>query len=180
MSKRAHSAAFAICLVAGAFGTQVHGADKTAAKSETNIQREVRHELATLSRYTIFDNIAYRVDGTQVTLLGQVVQPALKDDAEKAVKGIEGVTNVNDQIEVLPLSPNDEGIRRALFRAIYDDSDLNRYQLAPSIHIIVKNGRVTLEGAVINEMDKDIANIRANSVSGVFAVTNNLQINTGI
>jgi hyperosmotically inducible protein len=115
-----------------------------------------------------------------VTLGGQVTQPVLKDDAENAVKGIAGVTNVNDQIEVLPLSPMDQGIRRAVFRAIYDDPDLNRYALAPSIHIIVKNGRVTLEGSVANEMDRDIANIRTNSVSGVFAVTNNLRINTNL
>ncbi|HEY1755806.1 MAG TPA: BON domain-containing protein [Bryobacteraceae bacterium] len=183
MRKRIHSAAFAICLVTGAFGTQAYGADSSSSHSptgETSIQREVRHELATLSRYTVFDNITYRVDGTQVTLGGQVTQPVLKDDAENAVKGIAGVTNVNDQIEVLPLSPMDQGIRRAVFRAIYDDPDLNRYALAPSIHIIVKNGRVTLEGSVANEMDRDIANIRTNSVSGVFAVTNNLRINTNL
>jgi hyperosmotically inducible protein len=146
----------------------------------TTIQREVRHELATLARYTVFDNIAYRVNGTQVTLMGQVTQPAVKEDADKAVKGIEGVTQVNDQIEVLPLSPMDDQIRRAVFRAIYNSEELNRYQTAPSIHIIVKNGDVTLAGAVSNEMDRDVANIRANQVPGVFHVTNNLQINANL
>ena len=186
MRKRIHSAAFAICLVAGVFGTQAYGADSgskaAAAGPASAIQREVRHELVTLSRYSVFDNIAYRVDGTQVTLLGQVTQPVLKQDAENAVKGIEGVTQVNNEIEVLPLSPMDDGVRRAVFRAIYGDVDLGRYalQAVPSIHIIVKNGNVTLEGAVMNEMDKDVANIRANGVSGVFSVSNHLRVDSAI
>jgi hyperosmotically inducible protein len=184
MRKRAHSATFAICLITGVFGTQAHGADNSSAKAApgTAILREVRHELVTLSRYTVFDNIAYRVDGTQVTLMGQVTQPVLKDDAGNAVKGIEGVTKVDNQIEVLPLSPMDDGARRAVFRAIYGDPDLGRYglQAVPSIHIIVKNGNVTLEGAVMNEMDKDLANIRANGVGGVFSVTNHLRIDSKI
>src|ERR1700691_4345323 len=138
MRKRVHSATFAICLVAWVFGTQAQGADNIPS---TAILREVRHELVTLSRYTVFDNIAYRVDGTQVTLMGQVTQPVLKDDAGNAIKGIEGVTKVDNQIEVLPLSPMDDGVRKAVFRAIYGDPDLGRYglQAVPSIHIIVKN-----------------------------------------
>jgi hyperosmotically inducible protein len=178
MKQRVISKIAGLCILVA---PAVFGADnKTPQKSESNVQREVRHELATLSRYTVFDSIRYRVDGTQVTLMGQVTQPVLKDDADSAVKGIEGVTGVNDQIEVLPLSPMDGQIRRAVFRAIYDKEELNRYQLAPSIHIIVKNGDVTLEGAVLNEMDKDIANIQANQVPGVFHVTNNLQIDTNL
>jgi hyperosmotically inducible periplasmic protein len=185
MRKHVHSAAFAASFVAALFASQVQGADKIKDPSgagESRIQREVRHELVTLSRYTVFDNIAYRVDGTEVTLLGQVVQPVLKDDAGKAVKGIEGVTQVNNQIEVLPLSPMDAGIRREIFRAIYADPNLSRYalQAVPSIHIIVKNGDVTLEGAVMNEMDKEIAGIRANAVGGVFAVTNHLRVDAQI
>ncbi len=184
MRKRVHSATFAICLTAGVFGTQAYGADNGSAKGvpETAILREVRHELVTLSRYTVFDNIAYRVDGTQVTLMGQVTQPVLKDDAGNAVKGIDGVTSVDNQIEVLPLSPMDNGVRMAVFRAIYGDPDLGRYglQAVPSIHIIVKNGNVTLEGAVMNEMDKDLANIRANGVGGVFSVTNHLRVDSKI
>jgi hyperosmotically inducible protein len=174
-------ATFTAFVAAALFGSQVQGADKSNHSSNTGesaIQREVRHELVTLSRYTVFDNIAYRVEGTQVTLIGQVVQPVLKDDAGKAVKGIEGVTQVNNEIEVLPLSPMDDGIRRAVFRAIYGDPNLGRYglQAVPSIHIIVKNGNVTLEGAVMNEMDKEIAGLRANTVGGVFAVTNHLLV----
>lgn len=146
------------------------------------IQREVRHELLSLSRYGVFDNIAYRVDGTQVTLMGQVTQPVLKDDAATAVKGIEGVTRVNNDIEVLPVSDMDWGIRKAVYRAIYGDPALSRYafQAVPSIHIIVKNGNVTLEGAVANQMDSSLANIRANSVPGVFSVTNHLQLDAGL
>jgi hyperosmotically inducible periplasmic protein len=142
----------------------------------------VRHELLSLSRYSVFDNIEYRVDGTKVTLVGQVVMPVLKDDAGNAIKGIEGVTAVDNQIEVLPLSPMDDGIRRAVFRAIYGDPGLSRYalQAVPSIHIIVHNGSITLTGAVATDMDKNVAGIRANAVPGTFAVTNNLQVDKNL
>jgi hyperosmotically inducible protein len=179
MSKRATTAAFVLSLFTASIAMPVQGAD---SGKNSSIQREVRHELMTLSRYSVFDNIAYKVDGTQVTLVGQVVLPVLKDDAGKAVKGIEGVTKVDNQIEVLPLSPMDDGLRRAVFRAIYSDPDLSRYglQAVPSIHIIVKNGNVTLEGAVMNEMDKEITNLRANAVPGVFAVSNHLRVDTSL
>jgi osmotically-inducible protein OsmY len=187
MRKLPASVAFALSLLTASFTLlPAQGADsdrKSSPKAESRIQREVRHELVTLSRYSVFDNLAYRVDGTRVTLLGQVVLPVLKDDAGNAVKRIEGVTQVDNQIEVLPLSPMDNGIRRAVFQAIYGDPDLrDRYglQALPSIHIIVKNGNVTLEGAVANEMDKNIANLRANAVSGVFSVTNHLRVDSGI
>jgi hyperosmotically inducible protein len=125
----------------------------------------------------VFDNLAFRVEGSTVTLLGQVTRPTLKSDAERVVKDIEGVERVNNQIEVLPLSPSDDQIRIAAYRSIYGASSLNRYahQAVPSIHIIVKNGNVTLEGAVANEGDKNIAGIQANSVPGVFSVKNNLR-----
>jgi hyperosmotically inducible periplasmic protein len=147
-------------------------------RSEDYIKREVRHELVSLPFYTIFDNLAYIVNGPEVTLLGQTTQPVLKDDAEKAVKKIEGVESVKNNIEVLPVSPADDQIRRAEFRAIYGDAALQRYAMGalPPIHIIVKNGHVTIEGAVANEMDKNIAGIRANGVPNVFSVTNNLQV----
>jgi hyperosmotically inducible protein len=187
MRKLPASVAFALSLVTASFTLlPAQGADsgrKNSPKAESRIQREVRHELVTLSRYSVFDNIAYRVDGTKVTLVGQVVLPVLKDDAGNAVKRIEGVTQVDNQIEVLPLSPMDNGIRRAVFQAIYGDPELrDRYglQAVPSIHIIVKNGNVILEGAVANEMDKNIANLRANGVGGVFSVTNNLRVDSGI
>lgn len=146
-------------------------------KSYDRIVKEVRHELVMLPYYGVFDNLAYKVDadGT-VTLLGQVANPVLKGDAEKAVKRIEGVEKVVNNIEVLPLSPNDDRIRRAAYRAIYGNSVLSQYQLraVPPIHIIVKNGNITLEGAVAREMDKNIAGIQANGVHGAFSVTNNL------
>ncbi len=151
----------------------------SAAISDQNIAREVRHELVTLPWYSVFDNLAYRVDpdGT-VTLMGQVVRPTLKDDAERAVKRIPGVTRVKNEIEVLPLSPDDDRVRMAEFRAIYGDPALSRYALGavPPIHIIVKNGHVTLEGVVANPMDKQIAGIRANGVPGVFSVANDLRV----
>jgi hyperosmotically inducible protein len=147
-------------------------------KGRDRLIREVRHEIVTLPFFNVFDNIAFRVDGYTVTLMGQVTLPTTKSDAEKAVKGIEGVERVDNQIEVLPVSPNDDHLRRALFGAIYGFDGLQRYALPviKPIRIIVKNGRATLEGVVANEMDKQMAYIRANSVPGVFSVTNNLQV----
>ncbi|HYL38530.1 MAG TPA: BON domain-containing protein [Bryobacteraceae bacterium] len=147
--------------------------------TKAKIMKETRHELVMLPYYTVFDNLAYRVDDDgSVTLLGQVTRPVLKDDAEHAVKRIEGVTRVKNEIEVLPVSPNDDQIRRAAFRAVYGDPALSRYALGavPPIHIIVKNGRLTLEGVVANQMDKQIAAMRANGLPGVFSVTNNLRV----
>jgi hyperosmotically inducible protein len=141
--------------------------------------REVRHELVMLPYYGVFDNLSYRVDGSTVTLMGEVTRPTLKSDAGNVVKRIEGVTQVNNNIEVLSLSPMDDRIRRATFRAIYGAPELgDRYgfQAVPSIHIIVNNGHVTLEGVVDNETDKNIANIKANGVPGVFSVTNDLRV----
>src|SRR6202035_1378889 len=140
---------------------------------------KVRHELLMLPYYGVFDDIAFRVDGGTVTLMGEVTRPTLKSDAENVVKRIEGVTNVVNQIEVLPLSPMDNQIRMAEYRAIYGDPVLSTrygYRALPSIHIIVKNGQVTLVGVVANEADRNLVNIRANGVPGVFSVTNNLQV----
>src|SRR5271167_3157896 len=148
-------------------------------KSYDRIVKEVRHELVMLPFYGVFDNLSYKVDpdGT-VTLLGQVARPVLKTDAENAVKRIEGVTTVVNSIEVLPTSMIDDQIRRATYRAIFGNAALSEYQMraVPPIHIIVKNGRVTLEGVVARQMDKQIAGVQANSVPGVFAVTNNLVV----
>jgi hyperosmotically inducible periplasmic protein len=148
-------------------------------KSIDRIYKEVRHELVMLPYYGVFDNLAYKVDpdGT-VTLLGQVSRPTLKSDAENSVKRIEGVGRVVNNIEVLPTSGNDDRIRRATYRAIYGNSVLSQYQLraVPPIHIIVKNGHVTLEGAVARQMDKQIAGMQANGVHGAFSVTNNLVV----
>src|SRR4029453_7547217 len=114
-------------------------------------------------------NLAFKVDGYRVTLLGEVIRPTLKSDAEAVVKKIEGVESVDNQIEVLPLSPNDDRIRLAVYRAVYRQTSLSRYalQAIPPIHIIVKNGNVRLEGVVATDADKNLAGIRAKGVSGV-------------
>ncbi len=147
-------------------------------KGRTSLVREVRHELVMLPYYGVFDNLAYKVDGYTVTLMGQVTRPTLKSDAENVVKRIEGVEKVINNIEVLPLSPMDDRIRAATYRAIFGAPQLNRYamQAVPPIHIIVKNGNVTLVGVVANEGDKNVAGIRAKGVPGVFAVNNELGV----
>lgn len=149
-----------------------------ASAAQGGLVPAVRHELVMLPYYSIFDNLAYRVDGNTVTLYGQVTRPVLKSDAEHVVKHIEGVDRVVNNIEVLPLSPFDDRIRRAEYRAIFGYGPMYRYAMGanPSIHIIVDNGHVTLEGVVANQGDKNIAGIRANGVPGVFSVTNNLQV----
>jgi hyperosmotically inducible protein len=151
---------------------------QTAAVSEERIAKQTRHEILTLPFFDVFDNITFRVDGGKVTLMGQVTLPILKSSAEAVVKDIEGVESVNNQIEVLPLSPNDDRVRIAAFRAIYRYTALQRYALPviKPIRIIVKNGNLTLEGIVNNETDKNLVYMRANGVRGVFSVTNNFQV----
>ena len=153
-------------------------AQNGARNSDAYIQREVGHELAMVPRYTVFDILRYSVSGSEVTLMGQVTQPWVKSDAESAVKHIEGVEKVNDQIEVLPPSPMDDQTRRAEYRAIYSSGDLSRYGegALQSIHIIVKGGHVTLEGSVVSQQDKDAAGIYAKSVPDVFSVDNQLTV----
>src|ERR1700680_3082181 len=152
---------------------------KGARNSDEWLKKEVRHELLTLPWYSVFDNLAYSVNGNEVTLLGQVTQPTVKSDAENAVKHIEGVEKVNNQIEVLPTSPMDDQIRRAEYRAIYSQDLLSRYGVGnlQSIHIIVKNGHVALEGFVDSQQDKDAATVYAKSVPNVFSVENHLIVN---
>jgi hyperosmotically inducible protein len=148
-------------------------------KSENHIVQEVRHQLVMLPYYGVFDDIAFRVEGGKVTLLGQVTRPTLKSDAGNVAKRVEGVTEVDNQIEVLPLSPMDDQIRMAAYRAIYGDATLGTrygYRAVPSIHIIVKNGHITLEGVVANQGDKNLIGIRTNGVRNAFGVINNLQV----
>ena len=148
-------------------------------KGIDRIVKEVRHELVMLPFYGVFDNLAYKVspDGT-VTLLGQVSRPTLKSDSENVVKRIEGVERVDNQIKVLPASPNDDRIRRAVYNAVYRNDVLSQYALraVPPIHIIVENGNVTLEGVVARQMDKQIAELQTKSVPGAFSVTDNLRV----
>jgi hyperosmotically inducible periplasmic protein len=152
--------------------------NEPSQKAEARIQKEVRHELLMLPYLGVFDNLAYKVEGYNVTLYGQVSRPTLKSDAERAVKGIEGVEKVDNQIEVLPVSPMDDQLRRRLYRAIYGYGPLQRYAMPviQPIRIIVKNGHVTLEGVVDDAGDKNLAGLRANGVSGIFSVTNNLVV----
>ena len=152
--------------------------DQLSPKSEQRINKEVRHELLMLPYFGVFDNLAYKVEGGTVVLMGQVVRPSLKSDAENAVKHIEGVDRIDNQIEVLPPSSMDDQIRLQEYRAIYAFPALEKYALGVQkpIRIIVKNGRVTLEGVVDNQTDKDMAGMRAKGVPGTFEVTNNLQV----
>lgn len=149
-----------------------------APRDLSPLENKVRHELVTLPYLTVFDDISFRVDEGTVTLFGEVTKPVLKSDAGNAVKRIEGVTRVDNEIEVLPLSPMDNNIRRREARAIFGYPALQRYGMGtlPSIRIIVKNGNVTLVGAVQSDMDKQLAYTRANGVPGVFAVNNQLQV----
>ena len=150
----------------------------TNPRLQQYITREVRHELAMMPQLSIFDNIAFKVDGNTVTLLGQVRNAILKSEAQDAIKHVEGVEQINNQIEILPTSINDDRIRREVARAVFNDPRLFVYavQSLPPIHIIVKNGHVDLEGVVRDQGDKDTANIRANGVPGVFSVENNLRV----
>jgi len=152
--------------------------DQPSAKSQERIVKEVRHELLMLPYFGVFDYIAFKVDGYNVTLLGQVVKPVTKSDAEGAIKHIEGVEKVDNQIEVLPPSPMDDGLRVQLYRAIYGFPALERYALGVQkpIRIIVKNGHVSLEGVIDSDADKNLAGVRANGVPGIFSVANNLQV----
>lgn len=148
------------------------------AKGEQRIMKEVRHVLVMEPYYTLWDNLEYKVDGDTVTLIGQVVNSALKSDAEHDVARIEGVRRVVNQIQVLPPAPMDDHIRVATARAIFNTDGLSRYAwgAVPPIHIIVDRGHVTLEGVVSNAMDKQLAGTQANSVPGVFSVTNDLRV----
>ena len=164
----------------GLVNTSVASAGTTTKPQVLTLSDQVRHELLTLPWYGVFDNLEYQVNGTEVILSGQVISEhaTTRDDAAKFVMSIPGVTKVTNHIEVLPPSPFDNQIRRAEYRTVFSHADLGRYTLGaiPQVHIIVKNGHVSLEGVVMNQMDKNIAGIVANSVPGVFSVENNLRI----
>jgi hyperosmotically inducible protein len=154
---------------------------QSVSPAEARIQKEVRHELLMLPYFSVFDYIAFQVKGDTVTLQGEVTRPTLKSDAENVVKHIEGVQRVINNIEVLPPSPMDDQLRVALYHAIYGYPSLEKYALGVQkpIRIIVKNGRVALEGVVDSESDKNLVTVRANSVPGVFSVTNDLRVVQG-
>jgi hyperosmotically inducible protein len=151
---------------------------KFSAKAQDRIMKDVRHQILMLPDFGTFDNIAFKLNGYDVVLYGQVVQASLKSDAEKVVRKIEGVERVENRIEVLPTSGNDDRLRRDLFIAIYRYGPLQHYGVGSNrpIRIIVNHGNVTLEGVVDHESDKNFAGIRANGVPGVFSVKNNLVV----
>lgn len=146
--------------------------------ASSTLAREIHHQLLVLPFYSVFDSVNFALEGRKVTLAGQVVRHTLKEHAEAAVKNLEGVDIVVNNIEVLPVSATDDGLRRAVYRAIYEDSLLARYgiQALPSIHIIVKNGNVSLEGFVMSESDRNLAALRAAGVPNVLGVKNNLVV----
>lgn len=169
-----------LTLMGATFAMLPASAGATNKAKLTTLNDQVRHELMTLPWYGVFDNLTYEVNGSEVTLSGQVISEhaTTKDDAEKFVKSISGVTKVVNNIEVLPPSPFDNQIRRAEYRTVFSHADLGRYTLGaiPQVHIIVKGGHVTLEGVVMNQMDKNIAGIVANTLPNVFSVENNLRV----
>ena len=151
------------------------------ARSQVNprLVKEIRHELRMLPYYGVYDWLEFEIQGDTVVLRGQVVRPTTKSDAEGRVKDVDGVSKVNNQIEVLPLSPSDDRLRLALYRAIYNfNSPLFRYatQSVPPIHLIVDRGHATLKGVVANKGDAQLAYIRARGVPGLFSVKNELII----
>ena len=148
------------------------------AQDLSRVERQVRRELVTLPFYSVFDNVTFRVDGSKVTLMGKVTRPRLKTGAERAIKDIEDIREIDNQIEVLPVSSNDDRIRVATFRAIYYHPMMTRYAMraVPPVHIIVQNGDVTLEGVVDSESEKDLAGLQASGVNGSFSITNNLRV----
>jgi len=141
----------------------------------------IRKELAKIPYSGVYDNLAFEVNGSTVILSGQVTRPSTRKEAERRVKRIEGVDRVINNIQVLPVSPMDDRIRRQVLRAVSRSGGLYRYFLGanPSIRIIVNRGHVTLEGVVANKMDSQLAYMAASQVPGVFSVTNNLRVERG-
>ena len=164
-----------LALVTSMSFSAIAGSRDSALQPESE---KVRKQLVTLPYYGVFDNLAFKVDGSVVTLYGQVVRPTTRQDAQRRVARIEGVSSVVNNIEVLPLSSFDNQIRVRTYRAVFGRGSLYRYALGanPSIHIVVNHGNVTLEGIVSNKADSQIAYIAANGVPGVFSVTNNLKV----
>jgi hyperosmotically inducible protein len=139
---------------------------------------KVRHSLLMLPYYSVFDELAFTIDGSNVVLTGEVTRPILKSEAEKAVRDVSGVSNVTDKIEVLPLSKMDDSIRIATYRAIFSMPGFEKYadQTVSPIRIIVKNGNISLDGVVATNFDRTMAETAARRVPFAFSVTDNLAI----
>jgi osmotically-inducible protein OsmY len=165
------------------------------------IINDVQHKLGGLNDYAVFDWITFGIQGKTLVLKGYASRPTLKDEAGRAVKGIAGVTSVDNQIEVLPNSPNDDRVRAAVYNRIYSAATLSKYNANAgrvgrnasiarmagritadpplgyhAIHIVVKNGNVTLYGVVLNQTDASIAGMQANSAPGAFSINNDLVV----
>ena len=173
--------ALCVGMMVSAFSFSVQNAGASERGTE-RLDKQVKHELNMLPYVNAFDYLTFTVDANNsVTLSGEVTNSVVKSDAGKVVKRIEGVERVNNQIQVLPVSPMDDGLRVRLFRTIYGYPTLQKYGLGvnKSIRIIVDRGHVTLMGVVDNEMDRNIAGMRANGVPGIFSVDNQLRVVKG-
>ena len=175
MKKTIYSAVFASIL---ATTSLISASLPTAQTEQQRLAEKIRKELVMLPFYGVFDQMNFTLDGRKVILTGEVTRPILKSSALNVVKRIVGVEEVDNQIEVLPLSPNDDRLRISLYRTIFGQASLGRYTMGaiPPVRILVKNGNVTLAGTVMNEMDKNLAGLFANQVAGVFTVTNQLVV----
>lgn len=158
--------------------TPLIGSNLPVEQTEERLAKQIRRELVTLPFYGVFDDMRFSLQGRKVILTGYVTRPVLASSAANVVRRIKGVEEVENRIEVLPLSPNDDRLRIAVYRTIFSQASLGRYTLGaiPPVRILVKNGDVTLTGVVMNEMDKNMAGLFANQVAGVFTVTNNLRV----
>ena len=172
------AALFAAVLLTASFAVAAPADQAGERAAYEQLAKKVRKELVTLPWYGVFDNLTYEIDGSTVTLSGQVVQPSTRKDAERRVRKLAGVERVVNNIEVLPLSSFDDRVRVSAYRALFGwNSPLFRYGRGtnPSIHIVVERGHLTLEGVVSNEGDRRLARALVSSIPGVFSVTNNLQ-----
>ncbi len=177
-------------------------AGSTWSQEDTvRIINDVQHKLGSLTNYAVFDWITFGIQGKTLILKGYASRPTLKDEAGRAVKGIAGIASVDNQIEVLPNSPNDDRVRAAVYNRIYSASTLSKYNANAgrvgrgasvarmaggitadpplgyhAIHIVVKNGNVTLYGVVLNQTDAAIAGMQANSAPGAFSISNDLVV----
>src|SRR4029077_14478538 len=180
--KFAHLFVIALILAAPSLRAQhpaaANPATATPKAEESELSHEIRHQLFVLPYYSVFDYITFTLDGDKVTLTGYVLRPTLRANAEAAVKSREGVSSIKNLIEVLPKSSTDDDSRRAVYRAVFEDSTLQRYAVSevPVIHILLRNGEVTLEGVVSTDAEKNLASTRASGVSGVTSVKNNISV----
>ena len=170
------SACLGMISVPGWLEAAPQASKRAAQPEESAILHEIRHQIQVLPYYSVFDYITFILEGSKVTLRGEVLRPTLRTNAEAAVRSIEGIITVENQIEVLPKSSTDDDLRRAIYRAIFEDSVLQRYAIddVPRIHIIVNDGAAALEGGVETDSDKNLAGARASSVPGLSSVKNDL------